>query len=284
MTGLDNCDKRRRNAIFRVLQALGAPLHRIEESEDAWRQRRQALWQRVIEPVIVVWENQPVTLRFVYPAQLAETLLAYRIVLDSGATMKANCGDDPASKSVAPRSRRVALRHPPLGGPGAIPLGYHRLYLRIGGLEVDSLLFCAPPQAYTPAETSKRWGLFCPLYALHSEHGWGAGDFSDLSRLVEFTAELGGHAVATLPMLANFLDEPFNPSPYAPVSRLLWNEFYLDVENIAELHDCAEAKTLLTTRFHHRPQSLASCAAGPIPRNHGVQARDPNRPAALFTE
>ena len=110
-------------------------------------------------------------------------------------------------------------------------------------------MFCAPPQAYAPAENSKRWGLFCPLYALHSEHGWGAGNFSDLSQLVEFTAGLGGHAVATLPMLSSFLDEPFNPSPYAPVSRLFWNEFYLDIENIAELDDCAAAKALLSTDF-----------------------------------
>ena len=99
---------------------------------------------------------------------------------------------------------------------------------------------------------------------------WGAGDFSDLSQLVDFTAGLGGHAVATLPMLASFLDEPFNPSPYAPVSRLFWNEFYLDIEHIAELDDCAEAKTLLSTEFHRRAESIARRAAGPIPRNHGA--------------
>ena len=33
---------------------------------------------------------------------------------------------------------------------------------------------------------------------------------------------------ATLPMLAAFLDEPFEPSPYSPASRLFWNEFYLE--------------------------------------------------------
>jgi 4-alpha-glucanotransferase len=236
-------------AIFRVLQALGAPLHRIEESQDAWRKRRQELWQRVIEPVVVVWANQPVILKVRVPAQLAETSASFRIIFDSGSTMAGELGDDPASKPVtrAVEGLRYITRR--FVGPGPISLGYHRLYLRIGGLEVDSFLFCAPPQAYAPAENSKRWGLFCPLYALHSEHGWGAGNFSDLRQLVEFTAGLGGHAVATLPMLSSFLDEPFNPSPYSPVSRLLWNEFYLDIENIAELDDCAEAKTLLSTSF-----------------------------------
>ena len=236
-------------AILRVLQALGAPLHRLEDASDAWRQRRQALWQGVIEPVVVVWGNQPVILKVRVPTQLSETPASYRIVFESGAAMEGALHDDYVTTPVTREiegSRNITRR---LVGPGPIPLGYHRLYLRIGELEVDCYLFCAPPQAYAPAEKSKRWGLFCPLYALHSEQGWGAGNFSDLSQLVEFTAGLGGHAVATLPMLASFLDAPFNPSPYAPVSRLFWNEFYLDIERIAELDDCDEAKTLLSSSF-----------------------------------
>lgn len=243
--GLGQLRQASKDAILQVLRALGAPLQRFDDADDAWRQRRQALWQRVIEPVIVVWQNQPVILKIRVLTQLAETRISYRILLDSGATVEGDLREDPVTKSVAREvegSCHVTRR---LIGPAQLPLGYHRLYLRIGEVEADSYLFCAPPQAYAPIETKKRWGLFCPLYALHSEPGWGVGNFSDLSRLVEFTAGLGGHAVATLPMLANFLDEPFNPSPYAPVSRLFWNEFYLDVERIAELPDCTEAKTLL---------------------------------------
>ena len=51
--------------------------------------------------------------------------------------------------------------------------------------------------------------------------------------------------VATLPMLAQFLDEPFEPSPYAPASRLFWNELFLDPRRVPELETCAEAKRLL---------------------------------------
>ena len=127
----------------------------------------------------------------------------------------------------------------------SLPLGYHRLHLRLDDLRLESLLISAPLQAYVPVcSDGKRWGVFCPVYALNSAHNWGAGDFSDLAAFADFIRSLNGDAVATLPLLASFLDEPFNPSPYAPVSRLFWNEFYLDVTKIAEFSRCRSAQAL----------------------------------------
>jgi 4-alpha-glucanotransferase len=48
-------------------------------------------------------------------------------------------------------------------------------------------------------------------------------------------------------LLAAFLDEPFNPSPYAPVSRSFWNELFLDVSRIAELSDCPAARSAMNS-------------------------------------
>lgn len=53
--------------------------------------------------------------------------------------------------------------------------------------------------------------------------------------------------VGTLPLLATFLDKPFEPSPYSPISRLFWNEFYLDVNNIEELKNNAKAQQILNS-------------------------------------
>ena len=235
-------------AILRVLQVLGAPLHRLDDAPDARRERRQELWRQVIEPVVTVWETQPATLKVRVPARLDNAPASFRLILESGGTMAGALADlvtKPVTREV--EGSRYVTRQ--FAGPGQIPLGYHRFVLRIGELEIDSHLFCAPSQAYTPAENHKRWGLFCPLYALRAEQGWGTGNFSDLSELIEFTASFGGHAVGTLPLLASFLDEPFNPSPYAPVSRLFWNEFYLDVGKIVELEHCPEARSLLSGGF-----------------------------------
>ncbi|MDY0170331.1 MAG: 4-alpha-glucanotransferase [Thermoguttaceae bacterium] len=76
------------------------------------------------------------------------------------------------------------------------------------------------------------WGVFLPLYALHRESSDGAGDFSDLEALMEWTAGRGGSLVATLPLLATLWELTDDPSPYNPASRLFWNEFYLDPRRI----------------------------------------------------
>ena len=55
---------------------------------------------------------------------------------------------------------------------------------------------------------------------------------ADLETLLEWIRSLGGRTVATLPLLAT-VDQGPGTSPYAPVSRLFWNEIFLDVERLA---------------------------------------------------
>ncbi len=255
--GLGKLRRAPAEAIMRMLQALGAALHRFDDLQDAYRQRRQERWQRVIEPVTVNWQGQPLKLKVRLPGQLAEAPLGYRIVLQDGATEEGDLIDDPNFKPVGREVENTRYVTRRLSGPTDTPLGYHKLYLSCGAREVEGHLFSAPAQAYRLDDgDGKHWGLFCPLYALHTERSWGAGDFSDLEQFGDFAAHCGAHAVATLPMLACFLDEPFNFSPYSPVSRLFWNEFFLDIERIPELQDCSEAKSIISTSFVTELQSL----------------------------
>jgi 4-alpha-glucanotransferase len=101
------------------------------------------------------------------------------------------------------------------------------------------LLISAPRRAWRPEGAPRTWGLFAPLYALHSARSWGAGDFQDLEDLAMWAGEQGCRTVATLPLLPAFLDRPPEPSPYAPISRLAWNEFYLDVTRVPEFAGCS---------------------------------------------
>jgi 4-alpha-glucanotransferase len=78
------------------------------------------------------------------------------------------------------------------------------------------------------------WGGFAPAYALDSARNLGAGDLTDFEGFADWILARGGRIAATLPLLAGYLDAPFDPSPYAPVSRLFWNEFYADPERTEE--------------------------------------------------
>jgi 4-alpha-glucanotransferase len=243
--GLGELRKAPPEAVLSVLKSLGAPVESLADVPNALRTRHQALWQHGIEPVTVAWQGRPLKIKLRVPIRLAETPVGGEIILENRERVECNFENDQAFIKEVEGVRyvqRILVRRAPL------PLGYHQLHLRIGDLQLESYLFTAPYGAYSPTEPNgKRWGVFCPLYALRSSHSWGAGDFSDLAGLARFIGELNGDTIATLPMLAGFLDEPFNPSPYAPVSRLFWNEFYLDVTKIPELGHCATAQAMLNS-------------------------------------
>ena len=90
--------------------------------------------------------------------------------------------------------------------------------------------------------------MFVPVYALHSQQNPNAGDMTDFESFIDWMGSLGGTVAATLPLLAAFLDEPFESSPYKPASRLFWNEFYIDFTRIPEFSASAEAKRLAEER------------------------------------
>ncbi len=269
--GLGQLRKAPPEAILSALQSLDAPVHSMKDVAWALRQRRQALWQSAIEPVTIAWQNQPLFIPLRLPSRLAETLADYEIVLESGECIRGRCEENidrkPRFREVegaAYVARSLLLRR-------EIPLGYHRLRLRVSDLRLESALFSAPLEAYAANPSSgKRWGVFCPLYALGSATNWGAGDYSDLAALARFVGGLNGYAVGTLPMLASFLDEPFNPSPYSPVSRLFWNEFYLDVTRIPEFAASTKAQSLVSSEEFRG--ALARQRAAPLVDYRSIMA------------
>lgn len=111
--------------------------------------------------------------------------------------------------------------------PPDLPVGCHLLRGADGDDEESAILVVPPPTMPRAAALAGGVGLFVPAYAL-----WEAASpmpsFAHVSALVAKAPRLGVDVVATLPLYAAFLDEPFDASPYAPVSRLHWNEVYLD--------------------------------------------------------
>jgi len=248
-------------AVLSVLRALGAPVETFADVSDALRERRRELWARAVEPVTVAWDGQPAAIDLRLPAASADSTLRCNLELGTGESHAWTCdvADLPVVESAIVEGVRYrAMR---LSLPFRLPWGYHRLTLEWRARQFEMMVISAPLRAHARREgpASKCWGVFLPLYALHSRRSWGAGDLTDFESLLEWVAKLGGSVVATLPLLASFLDHPLEPSPYAPVSRLFWNEFYVDVTRVPELQTCASAQAIVgSPEVHQELEGLRS--------------------------
>jgi len=115
--------------------------------------------------------------------------------------------------------------HVVIGEP--LPLGSHHLTLSGPDFEESVTIVVAPDRMPRSAALERRAALFAPAYALWEESA-PLPSYRHLAELCRRLPGLGIDALVTLPLYAGFLDEPYDPSPYAPVSRLHWNEVYLD--------------------------------------------------------
>jgi 4-alpha-glucanotransferase len=258
-------DGRRRNAspevLTAILRALRAPISNGKDVPGALRERKRQAWRRGAEPVAVAWDggNTRITLRL--PAQRS-----YRC------SLTLENGEKQAWQIKPERSGRVAsARKTKVDGnscwvvemrlPGKLPWGYHCLSLESAAGVAKVLVISAPRTAYVDAGRAKdkSWGIFIPVYALQSKANWGVGDLGDLNRVREWVRGQGGALVGTLPLLASFLAEPFDPSPYSPVSRMFWNELFLDMGKIPELDRCPAAQQLVASNaFQAEREALRS--------------------------
>ncbi|MBN2508286.1 MAG: 4-alpha-glucanotransferase [Verrucomicrobia bacterium] len=234
-------------ALIAVLQTLGVAVARMDDVPAALRETRRALAGRVVDPVRILWRGQRAVIPLRLPGRTVAGPLRCEWRWENGEVRRVDvrlerlkvAGSDPAAGG------RSGLRLLP--GPARVPTGYHRLVLAWGDCRVETHVFGAPPRCFQRAPASRGWGVFAPAYALHSQRGWGAGDFGDLAGFASWVGAQGGRFVGTLPLLPVFLDAPCDPSPYSPVSRLFWNEFHLDVEGVPELATCPGARRLMAS-------------------------------------
>ncbi|MEQ8768438.1 MAG: 4-alpha-glucanotransferase [Planctomycetota bacterium] len=213
-----------------ALRSLGVAIDSADQAESLLAAHRNGE-RDVLPPVVVAWDGELSLLLRLDPRRTEH--LAVTVTLETGDARTYGPG-------LPERQTEAGIL---LDITRDLPLGYHRLH--IGGDE-EALVLSAPRRAYWPSE-APGYGVFLPLYALRSREHAGPGHFGDLGRLLSWTREQGGRVVGTLPLLASFLDEPFAPSPYTPVTRRAWNELYLDLGAIPELGRCPEAQKLLAS-------------------------------------
>ncbi len=220
-----------------ILRAMGDA---VPDEETARRLLRDSLADgagTLLEPMQVLWEGAPARIRVGEGLQ-EEIPLEVRLELQMDEEVQV------VEFKAQVRNRSVPL--PVIPGPGYHGIQIRRRTARTDRWESEGMLVVAPPRVYgAGGEVSPEWSAFLPLYALGSQRNRGVGDLTDLERLLRWVEGLGGGSVATLPLMAAFLDDPLEPSPYAPVSRTFWNELYLDPTRVPEWEASPEARRIL---------------------------------------
>ena len=215
--------------LVRILRARGFP---IRTPADASRRLPRSPSTAGPPAVVLRARARPRLARFrVPPTERGAPLRGGRIRL-SGAR---------AWRPLAVRGRGSVVASRP------IPAGVHDVRLRYGDGERPGVLVVGPSRL-PPPPGGRRWGIFAPVYALRDSGTWGCGDLRALEAYGKWAARWGASLVVTLPLLPAFLDRPFEPSPYRPVSQRFWNEVFLDPTRTPEFRRSRFLRKLLRSR------------------------------------
>jgi (1->4)-alpha-D-glucan 1-alpha-D-glucosylmutase len=235
-----------RRALLRALGVSAGDPETECRSLDAVLERD---WRRILPPVAVVSED---TANFELPLTLPESeparSLRWTLTQENGDTRDGalRLSDPPVTDQRSVDGQTWTRRR--IGLPLPHQPGYHHLQLAEEAGEpvlASTTIILTPGRCYVPETLSgdrRSWGLSAQLYAVRSARNWGIGDFTDLTRLIELTAESGAGALALDPLHARFPYQPERCDPYAPSSRLFLDILHIDVEAIPELADSPQVQ------------------------------------------
>ena len=212
-----------------VLAALGVDASSDTAIDSARRDVEDGPWRSVLPAVVVVRESdvEPVVLHVPAGADVE-----FWAVDEDGVHYTGTVGEATDTRSID--GHDVERRQGTL--PHALPLGWHTVHARIGGMETSSTFVVTPDRLSTTAALmgSRTWGLMAQLYSVRSSASWGIGDLSDLGQLAQAAAEHGGGFVLVNPLHAAEPVPPVEPSPYLPTTRRYFHPLYLRIEDIPE--------------------------------------------------
>ena len=239
-----------------ILSSLGldtSNANRLRGSAEALAARR---WTRGLPPVVVLPMTDPSpAVGFAAPgAWLESGRVTLSLKWEDGRT---DSHDYLLNVLVQTGSRTVdgkgclAFKLPL---PWPLSAGYHELSATVnaqGGVQAHSQcrLIVAPDKAWLPRsleDGGKLAGLAVSLFGVRSRSNWGIGDFTDLRRLSRWAAtSLGVSFLGLNPLHVLHNREPYNTSPYLPLSAYFRNPIYLDVEAIPDFDACQPAQRIV---------------------------------------
>jgi 4-alpha-glucanotransferase len=225
------------DVLMALMRALGVPVERPKDVTSAIRERRVLAAQRMMEPVHVSRNGRHSGFQVTLPEHFEAQRAWFTTQFEDGSSSRAQLLSE--STPVATfelEGQRFHRYHVDYSAAEPhVPYGYHTLTLDVADARhvtasSTSLFISAPPCP----EPARGWGISIPLYALRTEDDWGVGSYRDLARLGTWASSKGAAMVGGLPLYPTYLDPPIDPSPYRPVSRLAYNELYIDPTALPE--------------------------------------------------
>jgi 4-alpha-glucanotransferase len=264
-----------------ILQSMGLRTATQDDLVAEIQKKRDRPWNIFIEPVkVILFTEQPLVLTVHVPVREGEELsIAFKCTLEDERGHTDTFSFLHPDVEIADRRLVDGIHHLKVDVPLNIvkEMGYYTLdffYMSSGfGLSGTSKVIITPEICHLPAQPepvspdgmgqpdhlnkTKTWGTSINLYALRSEKNWGIGDFTDLSRIVEWTADLGGGFVGINPLHVITNNRPLGISPYSPISRLYKNPVYLDVTAVPDVAESSTAPDLIDSDgFQSRVRAL----------------------------
>jgi alpha-1,4-glucan:alpha-1,4-glucan 6-glycosyltransferase/4-alpha-glucanotransferase len=234
----------RPEALLAVLNGLGIPIAQVGSAAGVLKDRRATRHERIVEPVTVL--NDESAGEVLVVLREADRDLECAIETEDGERVEWRTTREELASSSRARIDGRYVYKASVALPSVLQSGYHTFTVSVRNRRGKALLIVAPRAGARGrfAEGWRAYGLFAPLFSLHSARSWGSGDLSDLDELSRFAAREQASVIATLPLLAGFGPDSFEESPYRPVSRRFWHERWIDVERVPEFAWSAAARRL----------------------------------------
>ncbi|MEM9192525.1 MAG: 4-alpha-glucanotransferase [Myxococcota bacterium] len=205
-------------ALLAILRSLGAPIERPEDARDALHTIHARPWFDAPRRTLVAWDG---------------ALEPWHLSVPRGSEGHYRLEISVNGEVVVERTGMIGKNEAfVLSVPERLPLGFGQASVEIFDRRVSVSLISAPRRAWHPED--RALGVFAPVY------GFRPADLASFRTFADWAGDAGANFVGPLPLLATFLDEPFDPSPYSPVSRLFWNELYLAPDHEDEDADASD--------------------------------------------
>ncbi|MCC2642601.1 MAG: malQ [Nitrospira sp.] len=239
-----------------ILAAMGFRVESREALAEELVAWDEAFWRQPCDPILILqlgYDSTHWSFRLPLEDGEEQTLsVAWKLTDEKGTIIhRKEAGPPliPQDTGYVAGRRAVRLEFPLVSD---LALGYYDLSVEARGATVETkgslCIVVAPPHCYVPdflSQGGRVWGLALQLYSLRSRTNWGVGDFTDLSRLVEWAGhELGAGIIGLNPLHALKNSRPHHLSPYSPTSRLFLNELYIDVDRLPEYRTSLDAQRL----------------------------------------